>query len=244
MTLSVYSIGANTLFHESGQALEAGLYAIDTEMGEAIAVVQEGDGYAIDHSYIFIEETRDIRFSKYVYAEDPDGNPNDDFEAVQEQYDIMDNVEGFDWGDVGKVRIQTVVRDHNDPDNINVEERVQFVEITDNYHNWDYFRYENDGGYVTVEMGADEEVVYTAFQASEDTFTLQELATSNSEYFNIRDQIIENHRLIESEAPDLAGLEINVLPGDDIVATNAAGDIMYSGWFHSDDEPHSDGRMY
>ena len=60
MTLSVYSIGANTLFHESGQALDAGLYAIDTEMGEAIAVVQEGDGYAIDHSYIFIEEIRDI----------------------------------------------------------------------------------------------------------------------------------------------------------------------------------------
>ena len=41
----------------------------------------------------------------------------------------MDNVEGFDWGDVGKVRIQTVVRDHNDPDNANVEERVQFVPL-------------------------------------------------------------------------------------------------------------------
>ena len=30
----------------------------------------------------------------------------DDFEAVREQYSIMDNVEGFDWGDVGKVRIR------------------------------------------------------------------------------------------------------------------------------------------
>ena len=64
MTLSVYSIGANTHFMKVS-ALEVGLYAIDTEMGEAIAVVQEGDDMP-DHSYIFIEETRDIRFSKYV----------------------------------------------------------------------------------------------------------------------------------------------------------------------------------
>ena len=92
----------------------------------------------------------------------------------------MDNVEGFDWGDVGKVRIQTVVRDHNDPDNINVEERVQFVEITDNYHNWDYFRYENDGGYVTVEMGADEKL-FTLLSKQVKILYLQELATSNSE---------------------------------------------------------------
>ena len=44
--------------------------------------------------------------------------------------------------------------------------------------------------------------------------------------------------------PEFESLEVNVLPSDDIVVTDAAGDILYSGWFNTHDEPRGDGRLF
>ncbi|MEC8541476.1 MAG: hypothetical protein VXY53_06525, partial [Candidatus Thermoplasmatota archaeon] len=158
----------------------------------------------------------------------------------------MDNVDGFSWDVLSKVRVKTEVRDY-ETDAPSTRERVKFIEGNDYDDNWDYFEYKNEGGFITIEQYPDSQeiVVYTSFEASNDSYTLQDISTTPSDYFNIRDQIVDNHGdTILSIVPEFEGLEINILPSDDIVVSNAAGDILYSGWFHSDDQPREDGRLY
>ena len=142
---------------EDGNVL-TGLYAIDAETGEAHRAVADGDGYALDYE-IRVAEVRDINFSVYAYA------GTEEFEAIKEQYSIMDNVDGFNWDDLQKVRVKTEVDDHG-TDDATVQTRVKFIEGNEYGNNWDYFEYKNQDGFVTIEQYPDSQeiVVYTAFE--------------------------------------------------------------------------------
>ena len=240
MTYNVYELTADdNITDEDGNVL-TGLYAVDADTGEAHRAVVDGEGYALDHE-IKVAEVRDINFSVYAYA------GTEEFEAIREEYSIMDNVEGFDWDDLQKVRVKTKAYDH-DTDDVSTKTQVKFIEAIGDYdNNWDYFQYENDGGYVSIEQYPDSQelVVYNAFEPNADSYNLKESAVSASDYFNIRDQLIENHGdVILSVVPEFESVEVNILANEDIVVTNAIGDILYTGWFHSDDEPREDGRLY
>ena len=218
-------------------AVLVGLYVISSD-GMAIRVKQEGDIYVIDDD-IIVQEVLDVSFSKYVYS------GTEEFDALRAEYSVMDNVDGFSWDVLSKVRVKTEVRDY-ETDAPSTRERVKFIEGNDYDNNWDYFEYKKKAGSLllsNIQIAKKSLSILLLRQVM--TPTLQDISTTPSDYFDIRDQIVDNHGdTILSIVPEFEGLEINILPSDDIVVSNAAGDILYSGWFHSDDQPREDGRLY
>ena len=60
----------------------------------------------------------------------------------------MDNVEGFNWDNVLKIKEREEIWDFNeDPEDHSFETQVRFAEnMGDGNSNWDYFELENEGG--------------------------------------------------------------------------------------------------
>ena len=194
--------------------------------------VKDADGYMSDTA-------EGVGFATFRYIADM---TDQEFAAFKEKYAVMENVEGFSFDKVLKIKERDEIWNYDEgADNYRYESDVTFIEdLGDGNSSWDYYQLRDRGGLITVEDRSTDEIVYTTFIAPEDAETLQQRVGPN--YDAIATQIDSNHNSFLTNYI-AEGVTIYILQGNDVVAVDENDQVLADGWWHSSG-PHNNGQLW
>ena len=191
-----------------------------------------------DNPDVISDIAEGVSFSTFRYIDDL---TETELAAFKTKYAVMENVEGFSFDDVLKVREREEIDNYDEGvDGYQYEKEARFIEdIGDGNSNWDYFKLEDKSGFITIEDKAKDEIVFTTFIPQPDGETVRDLI--GPDYDTILGNIITNHGDVISKALaklttyDVTELTFHALSGDDIVAVDPDGNVVADGWTYRDD---------